>query len=238
MKVLENLNIIFQKHVDKLVIVYYNKVYYPKREVRLIMGKINVITIGREYASGGRTVGKLIAEALGVPFYNKEILHMAAEKLEMSAEDVKFADETAASSLLYSMSLMSNLSNTTTLPLNDRIFIEEREVIKTLAQNGPCVIVGRCADSILKDVRDDVLNLFIYSDLEDRAKRAVEEYGEKPDDVYASIRKHDKKRSTYYNLNTGQKWGAKDNYDICLNSDRVGIQGCADLIVNLVSNSK
>ena len=118
------------------------------------MGKINIITIGREYASGGRAVGKLISEKLGIPFYNKEILHMAAEKLEMSADDVKFADETAASSLLYSMSLMSNLSAATALPLNDRIFIEEREVIKTLAQQGPCVIVGRCADSILKEIRD------------------------------------------------------------------------------------
>jgi len=202
------------------------------------MGKINVITIGREYASGGREIGRLVAESLGIPFYNKEILHMAAQKLDMSAEDIKFADETAASSLLYSMSLMSNLSNSAALPINDRIFIEERDVIKNLAQNGPCVIVGRCADSILKASRDDVLNVFIYSDVDARARRAVEEYGERPDDVYASIRKHDKKRSTYYNLNTGHKWGAKDNYDLCLNSDRVGIEMCAALIVKMVKESK
>ncbi len=200
------------------------------------MGKIRIITIGREYASGGRTVGKLISEKLGIPFYNKEILHMAAEKLNMSAEDVKNADETAANSLLYSISLMNNLSSASSLPLNDRIFIEEREVIKTLANEGPCVIVGRCADSILKEIRDDVLNVFIYADQEARAKRAIEEYGESPESVYATLRKHDKKRSTYYNLNTGQKWGAKDNYDLCLNSSKIGIEMCADLIIHMASN--
>lgn len=200
------------------------------------MGKIKIITIGREYASGGRVVGKLISEKLGIPFYNKEILHMAAENLNMSAEDVKYADETAANSLLYSMSLMSNLSMGTTLPINDRIYIEEREVIKKLAQQGPCVIVGRCADSILRDIRDDVLNVFIYADSESRAKRAVEEYGESPESVYQSLRKHDKKRSTYYNLNTGQKWGAKDNYDLCLNSAKIGIEMCADSIIHMASN--
>ena len=200
------------------------------------MGKIKIITIGREYASGGRAVGKLISEKLGIPFYNKEILHMAAENLNMSAEDVKYADETAANSLLYSMSLMSNLSMGTTLPINDRIYIEEREVIKKLAQQGPCVIVGRCADSILRDIRDDVLNVFIYADSESRARRAVEEYGESPENVYQSLRKHDKKRSTYYNLNTGQKWGAKDNYDLCLNSAKIGIEMCADSIIHIASN--
>lgn len=218
-----------------MVNIYYNKHMLLDKEVKVIMGKINIITIGREYASGGRAVGKLISEKLGIPFYNKEILHMAAEKLEMSADDVKFADETAASSLLYSMSLMSNLSAATALPLNDRIFIEEREVIKTLAQQGPCVIVGRCADSILKEIRDDVFNVFIYADSESRAKRAVEEYGEKPENVYSSLRKHDKKRSTYYNLNTGQKWGAKDNYDLCLNSAKIGIDMCAEAIIKLAS---
>lgn len=200
------------------------------------MEKIKIITIGREYASGGRTVGKLISEKLGIPFYNKEILHMAAEKLNMSAEDVKNADETAANSLLYSISLMNNLSSASSLPLNDRIYIEEREVIKSLAEQGPCVIVGRCADSILKEIRDDVLNVFIYADSEARAKRAINEYNESPDGVYASLRKHDKKRSTYYNLNTGQKWGAKDNYDLCLNSSKLGIEMCADLIIHTAAN--
>lgn len=202
------------------------------------MGKINIITIGREYASGGRTVGKMIAEKLGILFYNKEILHMAAANLNMSADDVRFADETAASSLLYSMSLMSNLSTSSALPLNDRIYIEEREVIKSLAHKGPCVIVGRCADSILKDIRDDVLNVFIYADTDARVKRAIDEYGEDPDEVYASLRKHDKKRSTYYNLNTGQKWGAKDNYDICLNSAKIGVDVCAEMIMKLATELK
>ncbi len=200
------------------------------------MGKINIITIGREYASGGRIIGQKVAESLGVPFYNKEILHMAADRLQMSPEDVKFADETAASSLLYSMSLMSNLSISSNLPLNDRVFIEEREVIKALAQKGPCVIVGRCADDILREIRDDVLNVFIYADKDARIKRAIDEYGEDPDQVFSQLRKHDKKRSTYYNLNTGRKWGAKDNYDLCLNSGSIGIEKCVKIITSLISD--
>lgn len=201
-----------------------------------ILGKINIITIGREYASGGRIIGQKVAESLGVPFYNKEILHMAADRLQMSPEDVKFADETAASSLLYSMSLMSNLSSSSNLPLNDRVFIEEREVIKALAQKGPCVIVGRCADDILREIRDDVLNVFIYADKESRIRRAIDEYGEDPDEVFSQLRKHDKKRSTYYNLNTGRKWGAKDNYDLCLNSTSIGIEKCVKIISSLISD--
>ncbi|MDO5560345.1 MAG: cytidylate kinase-like family protein [Oscillospiraceae bacterium] len=201
------------------------------------MGKINVITIGREYASGGRLIGKIVSEALGIPLYNKEILHMAADRLDMSAEDIKYADETAASSLLYSMSLMTNISMGTTLPINDRIYIEEREVIKSIANQGPCVIVGRCADNILKEIRDDTLNVFIYSPQNARAKRAVDEYDIPQNEVYSVIRKHDKKRSTYYNLNTGQKWGAKDNYDLCLNSDSLGIDACAGLITKIVKDS-
>ncbi len=201
-----------------------------------ILGKVNIITIGREYASGGRIIGQKVAESLGVPFYNKEILHMAADRLQMSPEDVKFADETAASSLLYSMSLMSNLSSSSNLPLNDRVFIEEREVIKALAQKGPCVIVGRCADDILREIRDDVLNVFIYADKESRIRRAIDEYGEDPDEVFSQLRKHDKKRSTYYNLNTGRKWGAKDNYDLCLNSTSIGIEKCVKIITSLISD--
>ena len=223
--------------IDKFEIRYYNEIYYLKKEAHF-MGKINIITIGREYASGGRDVGKAVAEGLRIPFYNKEIFNMAAERLGMSADDVKFADETAASSLLYSMSLMSNISAATSLPLNDRIYIEEREIIKSLAQKGPCVIVGRCADSILKEIRDDILNVFIYSNQEIRAKRAVEQYGIDQDEVYSVLRKHDKKRSTYYNLNTGQKWGAKDNYHLCLNSGSLGIETCSKLILDLVANSK
>ena len=166
-----------------------------------VLGKINVITIGREYASGGRIIGQKVAESLGVPFYNKEILHMAAERLQMSPEDVKFADETAASSLLYSMSLMSNLSLSSNLPLNDRVFIEEREVIKALAQKGPCVIVGRCADYALADNKD-CFSVFIHADLDWKINHICSKYGRSPKEAREMIQKADKSRASYYNYYT------------------------------------
>ena len=140
-----------------------------------------IITIGRQYGSGGRIIGKLLAEKLGISFYDKEIIEMAAKKSGMSQEAFEKVDETAASSLLYSIatsvSMFGNyVSPQVDLPLNDKLFIIQSEIIKSIAKKGSCVIVGRCADYILKD-RSDIINLFIYADKESRKKRAINEYG-------------------------------------------------------------
>ena len=190
------------------------------------MGRKYIITIGRQYGSGGRMIGKKLAEALGISFYNREIIELAAQKSGMSEEAFEKVDETAASSLLYSIAtgayMFGNyVSPQVDLPLNDKLFILQSEIIKSIANKESCVIVGRCADYILKD-RKDVVNVFIHASKEVRKERAINEYGitmNKADNYLAKI---DKKRSTYYNYYTGEKWGYSTNYHLCLDSGVLG----------------
>ena len=151
--------------------------------IKIIMRKYNIITIGRQYASGGREIGEIVSKQLGIPLYNKEILNLAAERLDVNPDDIEYVDEVAASSLLYSISMMTGLSTNNNLPLNDKLFIEERDIIKNLASKGACIIVGRCADNVLGAIRNDCLKIFIYSDQKSREKRAVEKYGIDPKEV-------------------------------------------------------
>lgn len=197
-----------------------------------------IITVGRQYGSGGRAIGKKLAEALGISFYNREIIELAAKKSGMSEEAFEKVDETAASSLLYSIATGSYMfgnyvSPQVDLPLNDKLFIMQSEIIKSIAAKESCVIVGRCADYILKD-RTDVINIFIHADKETRKKRAINEYGIAPNKVENYLNKIDKKRNTYYNYYTGEKWGYSTNYDLCLDSSLLGIEGCVHIIENLI----
>ena len=197
-----------------------------------------IITIGRQYGSGGRAIGKKLAEALGISFYNREIIELAARRSGMSEEAFEKVDETAASSLLYSIATGSYMfgnyvSPQVDLPLNDKLFIMQSEIIKSIAAKESCVIVGRCADYILKD-RTDVINIFIHADKETRKKRAINEYGIAPNKVENYLNKIDKKRNTYYNYYTGEKWGYSTNYDLCLDSSLLGIEGCVHIIENLI----
>ena len=193
-----------------------------------------IITIGRQYGSGGRVIGKLLAEALGVPFYNKEIIELAAKKSGMSQEVFEKVDETAASSLLYSIAtgayMFGNyVSPQVDLPINDKLFIIQSGIIKSIAAKESCVIVGRCADYILRD-RDDVINVFIHADKEIRKQRAINEYGISSNKADGYVGKIDKKRNTYYNYYTGEKWGNCINYDLCLDSGVLGIERCVHMI--------
>ncbi|MBQ1274948.1 MAG: cytidylate kinase-like family protein, partial [Cellulosilyticum sp.] len=194
--------------------------------------------VGRQYGSGGRAIGKKLAEALGISFYNREIIELAAKRSGMSEEAFEKVDETAASSLLYSIATGSYMfgnyvSPQVDLPLNDKLFIMQSEIIKSIAAKESCVIVGRCADYILKD-RTDVINIFIHADKETRKKRAINEYGIAPNKVENYLNKIDKKRNTYYNYYTGEKWGYSTNYDLCLDSSLLGIEGCVHIIENLI----
>lgn len=193
-----------------------------------------VITIGREYGSGGRAIGKKLAQELGISFYNREILEMAARKTGMSEQTFEKIDETAASSLLYSIATGSYLFGNfmphhLEVPINDQLYIVQAEIIKNIAEKESCVIVGRCADYILKD-RNDVVNVFIHANTEDRKKRAVSEYEINPNKIEQFLHKMDKKRSTYYNYYTECKWGFSSNYDLCLDSSKLGVDGCVELI--------
>lgn len=197
-----------------------------------------IITIGRQYGSGGRMIGKLLAERLGVSFYNKEIIEMAAKKSGMSEEAFEKVDETAASSLLYSIAtgayMFGNyVSPQVDLPLNDKLFIIQSEIIKSVANKESCVIVGRCADYILKD-RNDVVNIFIHANKDIRKKRAVSEYGISQNKADGYLNKIDKKRTNYYNYYTGSKWGDCLNYHLCLDSGILGIEGTVHVIEEFI----
>lgn len=199
------------------------------------MDKKIVITIARQYGSGGREIGEKVAKKLGIPLYDKELITEAASRGSLDEKVTKMADESAANSLLYTLAMGSNVLGTTMhfgykMPLNDRLFILQSEVIKEYAKEGSCVIIGRCADYVLRD-EEHLLRIFIYGDLDHRQARIAERHPElKSGQIIDVINKTDKRRSSYYNFYTGNKWGKYDNYDIAVNSSTLGIDGAAELI--------
>ena len=199
------------------------------------MSKKIIITIARQYGSGGREIGERVAELLDIPIYDKEIITDAASKGELNVEAVLHADETHASSLLYTLAMGSNVLGTTLhfgykMPLNDKLFILQSDVIREYAAKGSCVIIGRCSDYVLRD-EPGILRLFIYGDLEHRTERVKQRHPEiKSSQIIDVINKTDKRRSSYYNFYTGNKWGKYDNYDMAINSSTLGIEETAQLI--------
>ncbi len=199
------------------------------------MSRKLIITIARQYGSGGREIGEKIAELLGIPIYDKELIKESATRGELDEGILKKADESAANSLLYTLAMGSNVLGTTMsfgykMPLNDKLFILQSEVIKEYAEAGSCVIIGRCADYVLRD-EENLLRLFIYGDLDHRRARVAERHPEvKPSQVIDVINKTDKRRASYYNFYTGNKWGKYDNYDLAVNSSTLGIEGTAEMI--------
>lgn len=203
------------------------------------MSKKIIITIARQYGSGGREIGQRIAELLEIPLYDKEIITDAASKGELNEDLLRNADETAANSLLYTLAMGSNPAATTLhfgykMPLNDKLFILQSEVIKEYAKRGSCVIIGRCSDYVLRDEKG-VLRLFIYGDLDHRRARVAQRHPEiKSSQIIDVINKTDKRRASYYNFYTGNKWAKYDNYDMAINSSTLGVEGTARLIVAAV----
>ena len=200
------------------------------------MAKKIIITIARQYGSGGREIGERVSELLGIPIYDKELITDVASKGSLNTEVIKKADESAANSLLYTLAMGSNVLGTTMhfgykMPLNDKLFILQSDTIKEYAKNGSCVIIGRCADYVLRD-EEGVLRLFIYGDLDHRQERVRERHPEiKSSQIIDVINKTDKRRASYYNFYTGNKWGKYDNYDMAINSSTLGIEGTAQLVV-------
>lgn len=191
---------------------------YTKKEKSIIKsnnynGKHIVITISREYASGGRYVGKLLSEKLGINFYDKELIDLAATESGLAN---KYIEETEEES-----------RKTTN---DDRIFIAESKVIKRLADNYSCVIVGRCADYILKDNKN-VLKVFLYSDDESKVLRATKYYGLNKNDALKQIKKINKEREKHYNFYTNRKWKDFNNYDLAINVDKLGVEKTAENII-------
>lgn len=187
-----------------------------------------IITIGREYGSGGRTIGRKLAERLGISFYDKEIITMTAKQSGFAESVVEQAGEKKTGSLLYGL-----YNASVGLPLNDQIFIAQTKIIQEIGGKESCVIVGRCADYALRD-RDDVLRVFIHAPLEQRVRRVRDEYGAKETGkaLEALIRKEDKNRAGYYSHFTQRDWGDMRGYHLCIDSS-VGTDTAVDLLTRL-----
>lgn len=194
------------------------------------MSRKNIITISRQYGSGGRLIGRKLAEELNIPFYDNELITLAAKQSGYSEEVFKSVDEKATNSLLYSLAVYGNLTGSIApMPLNDQLFIIQSNIIRELAQQGSCVIVGRCADYVL-DEEPDCINVFVYADMPHRAARAVAEYGLDAAKAENIIQKTDKKRSTYYTYYSNKRWGQAENYHLCVDSGPIGIEGAMGVI--------
>ena len=187
-----------------------------------------VITISREFGSGGRTIGRKVAEKLGIPCYDAEIIEKIAEESGYSGDYIRSEGEGASDRWL------SNLfSNRAMGPTNqDTIWVIQSRIIRELAEKGPCVIVGRCADYVLRG-QADLLNVFIHADPQKRADCIVREYGESNASPLERIREKDRRRAAYHRFYTDLKWGHAQNYHICLDSGVLGIDKCAELIASL-----
>lgn len=199
------------------------------------MYKNTVITIGRQYGSGGREIGKKIAELLGISYYDDELISLAAKSSGINSETLSDVDEKATNSLLYTLAMGGSLFGGNAalayeMPINDKLYLAQSEVIKELAQKEPCVIIGRCADYVLKEY-PSAINIFIYADLEKRAVRVAKNRNIPEAKAKDIIIKTDKQRANYYNYYTSQKWGRIENYDLCIDSGRLSLDKAAEAVV-------
>ena len=191
-----------------------------------------IITIERQYGSGGSNIGRLTAEKLGINCYNRQILEMTAERCGIAPEYLENAEENVPTSFLYSLLLSANPARTMeeNLPLSDMVFLMESRIINEIAdKEKKFVLVGRCGSYILED--KGCFNVYIYASPEFRVKRAITEYGVSEGKAESIMKKADKRRETFYNVNTGRLWQDKDQYTLCLNSGVLGDELCAEIIV-------
>lgn len=200
-----------------------------------------VITISRQYGSGGLEIGKRVAEELNIPFYDNEIITQASKESGFAETVYKQAEDKATNSLLYSIAM--GMSATASfdgsymgMSIDDRIFLTQSNVIRKVAKEGPCVIVGRCADYVLKDF-PNVVNIFICASLDYRIKRAILEYGLSKAKAADTILKYDKRRANYYNYHSGEKWGTITNYHMSIRSDFSGIEHSAHCIAEFIKSA-
>lgn len=192
-----------------------------------------IITIGRQYGSGGRQVGKKLAETYGIPYYDKEILKVAAKESGFCEELFENFDEKPTTSFLYSLVMdpysLGYNSNSFDLPLNHKVFLAAFDAIKSVAEKGPCVIVGRCADYALSDF-DNVIKVFISGDTDFKVKRVMAMHDVDEAKAKEIMQRNDKQRSSYYNYYTSKKWGELKSYDLTINTAIVGEDGAVEII--------
>lgn len=199
------------------------------------MKTTSVITIGRQYGSGGRSIGEKVAQELEIPFYDKELLERAANDSGICKELFENHDEKPTNSFLYSLvmdtySFGYNSAAFADMPMNHKVFLAQFEAIKKLAAEGPCVMVGRCADYALAEFKN-CFSVYIHCDLEIRVRRIAKKYDMKDNKARDAIQKTDKSRSSYYNYYTNKRWGDADSYHLCVDSGKMGIDKTAECII-------
>ena len=194
-----------------------------------------IIAISREFASGGRLVGKSLSEKLGIPFYDREIIELAAEKSGMSPDFIRSNEEQASSGFLFNIpAVAQNLNGGIFMqyetPIGDKTFIAPADVIRELADKGSCVILGRCGGYLLRD-RENCVSVFLHSSLDDRIERAVNVYHLEYKGLADSLLKMDKSRGNYHKYYTGETWDDVRNYDLAINTAKTGIDGAVQAVL-------
>lgn len=198
------------------------------------MGDNLIITIGREFGSGGHEIGRRLAEKLGVKCYDKELLELAAKDSGLCQEILENHDERPTNSFLYNLVMDTftmgySASPYMDMPINHKVFLAQFDAIKKLADRESCVIVGRCADYALEEY-PNVVTVFVKAPLSARVAKVIERNNVTDDKAFELIAKNDKKRSSYYNYYSSKKWGEAKSYDLCLDSSKVGIDGAIKVI--------
>jgi cytidylate kinase len=220
-------------HNGKIWYTVITAIQYLNGMEWLRMNKI--ITISRQFGSGGREIGAKLAAKLGVPFYDNELISRAAKESGFAEAAFENAEKKASNSLLYSIAMGMNAYGNqdigfTHLSLDDQLYLAQAGVIRKVAQEGPCVIVGRCADYVLRDC-DNVVNVFIWAGMEFRKQRAVNLYHLKESKAEDELQKTDRRRANYYNYHANEKWGKAENYHLSIRSDYIGIDNAVECIL-------
>lgn len=201
------------------------------------MNSKTVITIGRQFGSGGKEIGEKLAKDLGIKCYDKELLELAAKESGLCAELFENHDEKPTNSFLYSLVMdtysLGYTSSYSDMPINHKVFLAQFDTIKKLAERESCVIVGRCADYALED-NPYAITVWIKADMEQRVKRISEKYELSESKAADLIQKEDKRRASYYNYYSSKKWGDGKSYDLCLDSAKLGIDGSIELIKKFI----
>ena len=195
-----------------------------------------IITISRQYKAGGKELGKIIAKKYNIPFYDSKLIELAAKESGVAGSFFEEPERNASNSLLYSIvrgMQYQHSYSTTPWSLEETIYKTQSDVIRKIADEGPCVIIGRCADYILRD-REDVVRIFVRADFDLRVKKAAEELKTEPDDAQEEVRMKDKRRANYYNYHSDTKWGSIDNYDLAIDTTHIGIEKAAEVVSSFV----
>ena len=192
-----------------------------------------IITIGRQHGSNGHDIARALSAELGIPCYDHEIVDQAAERLGITEEQTRKFEELVMNPLKAQL----HFRRENQLDMFEKVFAAETEIIAECARRGPCVIVGRCAGYILKNMTR-TLKVYIYADPESRRARALDEHGIDFDDADNVLKRYDKKRGDYFNVNTRMNWSSMQSYDLCLNSTTLGIDSCAKTIYDMVKASE